>query len=140
MAAFVVDASAMVRLMGIGPGVERFAGLFSSNDERHAPELLDVEVLAAIRHALLLGTVSEGRAADLVADQVDAPVRRHRHLPLLPRAYELRRNVSIADGVYVALAERLGVPIVTADARLARAAQRHTGVPVLPQAPDGPTS
>lgn len=130
--AFVVDASAMIRAMGIGPEGDRFAPFFTSGDERHVPELFDVEVVAAIRHALVASVITERRAAELVADQIDAPMRRHRHLALIPRAYELRGNVSVADGVYVALAERLGVPLVTADARLATAVRRHTDVTTLP--------
>lgn len=34
------------------------------------------------------------------------------------RAWELRDNLSVYDGWYVALAERLGVPLVTAERRL----------------------
>jgi predicted nucleic acid-binding protein len=132
MAAFVVDASAVVRLLGIGTQDERFARVFAPDHERHAPELVDVEVVAAIRHALLASIVDERRAADMVADHLRAPIRRYRHLTLIDRAYEWRRNVSIADGVYLALAERLGVPLVTADRRLRRAAHQLTQVPVLP--------
>jgi len=43
------------------------------------------------------------------------------HLALLGRAWELRANVSFYDGLYVALAERLSLPLVTLDARLAKA-------------------
>jgi predicted nucleic acid-binding protein len=40
---------------------------------------------------------------------------------LWPRAWELRTNLSAYDALYVALAEQLDAPLVTADARLARA-------------------
>lgn len=131
MTALVIDASALVRTLGIGVGPGRFDPYFSSGDERHVPEVFDVEVLSVIRHALLSGLITEAAAGDLFMDQLDAPVRRHRHLPLLPRAYALRQNFTIADAMYVALAERLGAPLVTADERLARAARRHTEVTVL---------
>ena len=41
--------------------------------------------------------------------------------PLLDEAWEMRHNVTIADGLYVVLARILDVPLVTADARLIRA-------------------
>jgi predicted nucleic acid-binding protein len=37
------------------------------------------------------------------------------------RAWDLRPNFSAYDALYVALAEQLEVPLLTADARLARA-------------------
>ena len=37
------------------------------------------------------------------------------------RAYELRANVTAYDAAYVALAEELDCPLVTADARLTKA-------------------
>ena len=48
-------------------------------------------------------------------------VERFPHPPLRPRAWDLRANVSFYDGLYVALAEARALPIVTADAKLARA-------------------
>jgi predicted nucleic acid-binding protein len=47
------------------------------------------------------------------------PIVRYPHLPLVERAWELRANLSVYDGVYVALAELLGAPLVTCDRRLA---------------------
>ena len=38
-----------------------------------------------------------------------------------PRAWELRTNLSAYDALYVALAEQLDAPLLSADARLARA-------------------
>jgi predicted nucleic acid-binding protein len=37
------------------------------------------------------------------------------------RAWELRKNLSVYDAAYVALAERTGMTLVTLDKRLARA-------------------
>jgi predicted nucleic acid-binding protein len=39
---------------------------------------------------------------------------------LVERCWELRGNVTIYDASYVALAEALDVPLITADARLGR--------------------
>jgi predicted nucleic acid-binding protein len=48
-------------------------------------------------------------------------VERYPHVPLLARCWELRENVTAYDASYIALAEALGVPLLTADARLANA-------------------
>ena len=48
-------------------------------------------------------------------------VERWAHQPLRPRAWQLRDTVSFHDALYVALAERADVPLLTADARLAGA-------------------
>ena len=50
------------------------------------------------------------------------------------RAWQLRDNFSAHDASYVALAEALAdkpVPLLTADARLARAVAGHADVPVI---------
>ena len=50
---------------------------------------------------------------------------------MLQRAYELRATVTVYDAVYVALAEALDCPLLTADARLARAPGPRCQVQVL---------
>ena len=47
---------------------------------------------------------------------------------LLPVIWRLRHNISPYDGAYVALAAHLGVPLLTADKRLAEAAGGHADV------------
>jgi predicted nucleic acid-binding protein len=72
--------------------------------------------------------LSERRRNEALSDYVDLPLSRHGHLSLLPRVLELGANFSAYDGVYVALAEALGAVLVTADERLRRAVETHTGV------------
>jgi predicted nucleic acid-binding protein len=70
--------------------------------------------------------------ADAVLDYLDLPLTRHGHLALLPRVLELYENLSAYDATYVALAERLACPLLTADDRLIRAATTHTRLTYLP--------
>lgn len=59
------------------------------------------------------------------------PLRRSPHDLLHDRAWELRENLSFSDALYVALAERLGMPLVTLDRRLAGAPDLRCSVEVL---------
>lgn len=61
------------------------------------------------------------RAELAIQDLLAMPLDRAAHQPLLARCWELRDNVTVYDAAYVALAEALGLPLVTADGRLARA-------------------
>ena len=48
-------------------------------------------------------------------------VQRHEHEPFLPRIWELRNDLSAYDAIYVALADALSAPLITAGRRLAAA-------------------
>jgi hypothetical protein len=50
---------------------------------------------------------------------------------LLPRVWELRKNLTAYDAVYVALAEALDMPLVTCDANIARAPGHRARVDVI---------
>jgi predicted nucleic acid-binding protein len=91
-----------------------------------APAILTAEVLSAVArqarhpHRPLAAEVAETAVAALP----------RLHLTLMPasaadveRAWALRHNVRPADGLYVALAERLGVPLLTSDRQLQAAAE-----------------
>lgn len=86
-----------------------------------APELIDAEVASVLRRHARSGALASDRAEAALSDLVGYPLTRVRHRPLLGRAWELRANVTVYDGLYVALAELLGVVLLTADARLSRA-------------------
>ena len=51
---------------------------------------------------------------------------------LFDRIWELRGNLTACDPAYVALAEAIDCPLVTADARLSRAAGLRCAVTVVP--------
>jgi predicted nucleic acid-binding protein len=70
---------------------------------------------------VLAGKLQDGTALQALAIAHQLGLRRHASRALWRRAWELRLNLSAYDALYVALAELLQVPLLTADARLARA-------------------
>jgi predicted nucleic acid-binding protein len=131
----VVDASAITELLLGRPAGRAVEERLRDYDfDLHAPHLLDVEVLSALRRVVATGDTSPERAGEAVADLLDLPLERYPHDGLTPRIWDLRKNFSAYDATYVALAEVItgdGAPLLTADARLARAADAHTSLPVL---------
>jgi predicted nucleic acid-binding protein len=117
----VADASAVIELLlGTAAAGRVAARLLDPAETLHAPHLLDVEVAQAVRRYEMMGDIEPRRGELALVDLLDLPLQRHPHTVLLRRAWELRRSVSAYDAVYVALAEALGAPLVTRDARLAR--------------------
>lgn len=90
-----------------------------------------MEVSAALRRALLAGTLEERRALEAVEDYLDLPITTHGHRGLLHRIVALRQNISAYDAAYVALAERIGAVLLTADRALRQAVERHTALEVV---------
>ena len=117
----VVDCAAVVdALTGVADG-RRLRDRLATED-LHAPALLDHEVVSALRGLVRRGALSPERAADVLADFDDLSVERWAAGDALRRrAWSLRENVSAYDAAYVVLAEALACPLVTRDARLARA-------------------
>jgi predicted nucleic acid-binding protein len=83
-----------------------------------APELVFLEVASVLRRATRADRLDARRAGQALADLSALPLRSAPHLPLLPRAWELRDNATVYDGAYLALAELLDAPLLTADRRL----------------------
>jgi len=131
----VVDASAITELLLGRPAGRTVEEQLRDHDfDLHAPHLLDVEVLSALRRVVAAGDASAERAGYAVTDLLDLPLERYPHDGLAPRIWALRANFSAYDATYVALAEAItdgGAPLLTADARLARAAGDHTELRVL---------
>jgi predicted nucleic acid-binding protein len=113
----VIDAGILATALGDDGEDGANARARIASEELAAPEIIDLEVASVWRRTL----TDERRATLVLTDLIDIPLRRARHLPLLTRCWELRRNLTPYDACYVALAELLEVRLVTADRRLARA-------------------
>ena len=72
--------------------------------------------------------VTVARAQEALDDLQALRLIRHGHTLVLPRVWQLRSNLSAYNAVYVALAECLDAPLVTMDARLAKAPGRRAEV------------
>lgn len=108
-------------LLDPGPGAEPIRGRIEGPGESvHVPHLLDVEVLNVLRRQTLRGILSKERGATALQDLENLKMTRYPHTTLLGRIWELRENVTTYDAAYIALAEALGAPLLTRDARLAR--------------------
>ena len=97
----------------------------------HAPHLLDVELAQVLRRYALAGELDAARGAQVIEDLAVFPIQRYGHEHLLPRIWMLRQNVTAYDAAYIALAEALDAPLVTRDARLARAPGHRAAVEVV---------
>jgi predicted nucleic acid-binding protein len=131
----VLDASAVFDLLLELPAAAEIDRHMRDHDhDWAAPHIVDLEVMNGLRRAVSLGKVSSDRVGDAVVDLLELSFERYAHEVLLPRVWHLRNNFTPYDAAYVALAENLaddGVPLLTTDARFARAARRHTDVEVL---------
>ncbi len=115
----VLDASAAVELvLATRPGAALARRL--RGETEHAPAHFDVEVVGAIRRAVVRRLISDHEGLVAVADFRSLPVRRWPIKPFVTRAYQLRSIHAVADGVYLALAEGLAARLITCDGRLAQ--------------------
>ena len=88
-------------------------------------------LLSVLRRLVLANKVQDSHALQALAAANRLGLRRHFSRSLWPRAWELRTNLSAYDALYVALAEQLDAPLLTADARLAGAPGLRCLVEVL---------
>lgn len=118
----VLDASATVDwLLQTSAGRHIEQRIYSAKNSLHAPHLLDIEVAQVFRRLVREGAVSTQRADEALQDLLDLRLVRYPHWLVLPRVWQLRHNLSAYDAAYVALAEKLGAPLITRDGRLATA-------------------
>ncbi|WP_420157271.1 type II toxin-antitoxin system VapC family toxin [Nocardiopsis sp. CNT-189] len=117
----VLDNSAAVRMpTSSDPGAHELLRRVAGEDVLCAPHLVDTESMSAVLGLRTGGKITGSDADAAVADFRELPIERYEVLPLWPRLKVLRSNLSAYDAAYVALAEALDVPMITADARMAR--------------------
>jgi predicted nucleic acid-binding protein len=115
----VVDASAVLEVLLRTPAAAAVEErLFEPGQTLHAPHLIDVEVAQGLRRYALAGRIDPVHCRAALETMTDLPLTRYPHDLLLPRVWELRRNLTAYDAVYVALAEALDASLLTRDRRL----------------------
>ncbi|MFE1394355.1 type II toxin-antitoxin system VapC family toxin [Nocardiopsis alba] len=132
----VVDTSALINALTSEGEIGKVARDRLGSEELTTPALIDWEVSSVL---LSLSKPSRGRAAGLPRRDRDLAMNAFERLtivryglhPLWPRMRELANNLSGYDAAYVALAEQLDVPLVTADRRIERGARTTATIEVL---------
>ena len=128
----VVDASVIVEMLLRTPaGIRVTPRIQTTASTVHSPHLLDAEVAHVVRRYTLAGDIDAERGAQMVGILRDLVIHRHDHRPLLGRVWELHPSVGAYDALYVALAEALDAPLLTADSRLAAAHGRRADVQAI---------
>lgn len=95
------------------------------------PDLLRVEVASVLRRHAGDGNLTLQQANAAIDDLLVFPITVYPTAPLLRRVWELHPNVTAYDACYVALAEATGLPLLTADRRLAGAPGPRCAIDVL---------
>ena len=96
-----------------------------------APELIDCETASALKGLERSGRLPSDLARLKLRELALLPIERFPHWPFLYRIWELRHNLSVYDASYVALAEALRAPLVTADSTIAESSAINCEVELL---------
>lgn len=117
----VLDASAGFELLvnsDLGAAIQQ---KLPSGATWWVPEHYFIETASVLRRAELAGELTAGETVDAFQRLRRSRLARAAVRPLLPAAWARRGNLTIADALYVVLAEELDATLVTGDLRLAAA-------------------
>lgn len=124
----VVDASAaLAGLLNAGPARSTL-----TQEQLHAPHLVDSEVASALRRLVASGRLEAAAGWTALEVWGRLGVTRYPTHGLLERIWALRDSLTSYDASYVALAESLGCTLVTADARISRSPGLRCSITVVP--------
>ena len=123
----MLDASAWVDLLLREAIGERVAARIDMH-ALHAPAHIDLEVLSTFGRIERTGALSAAEVEARLGAAAAVVITRHPLSDLAAGAWTRRSNLRISDALYVELAARLHVPLITTDRRLARAAPQAEAV------------
>lgn len=117
----VLDASALIDVILDQPHAGWVLDEIASQDVI-APGHQPAEVLSALARLVRSGTLESEAARDALDEAMDLPQRLVSPTAAhVKRAYAMRERTRVVDGLYVALADEAGCPLVTTDRRLGAA-------------------
>ncbi|WP_153415180.1 type II toxin-antitoxin system VapC family toxin [Nocardia macrotermitis] len=121
----VVDAAAWIRaLVDRGPAGEAARTALGEDPDWAAPAHMPIEVLRTLRKYEFAKLLTRDHAQTFAEQIWTTEIRCTPPEPwLLAAVWQFRHTISPYDAAYVALAIDFSVPLITCDARLAKAAQ-----------------
>lgn len=126
----VADASAVLEWL-LGGLKGDAVGRFLKGEHVYVPAHLDVEIAQVSRRLAFESVITPARGRAMLGLLGEAPFRRIPLTPLLPRIWDLRKNLTAYDAAYVALAEALPALLLTFDKKIP-AAPGHQAQVVVP--------
>lgn len=132
---FVLDASVTLAWCFEDEASPQTDGILDQlgEDTAVAPARWELEVTNVLLHAERRGRITESQTARFVALLTQLPIAIDTGAADMAALLATGRHHALTayDAAYLVLAEREGLPLATADARL-RAAAQAAGVPLLP--------
>jgi len=128
----VVDASVVAKWV-VEEDHSREAALLLDWDARHAPDHWLAEAANVLWAKVFHGDLTAADAEERTTVLLRSPVIGTPIASLMVRAFAISvtHRVTIYDSLYVALAEKRGIPLVTADERLIRSLVGDTAMSKL---------
>ena len=122
MTRLVVDASVVVKWLAREPDSPAANGVLASDLDLCAPRLLAAEVVNALRNKVLRNAISREQAEQGAALVPGLPIAWFGDEALCADAMRLALGIgaSVYDCLYLALAQRLDAPLITADSQFAQ--------------------
>ncbi|MEO7016438.1 MAG: type II toxin-antitoxin system VapC family toxin [Leifsonia sp.] len=120
MTTVVIDCSAVVDLLYCREPKEWHTPL--ARHDLLAPELIVPEIVSVARRLSRRERESPRQIERMLTNFLIVDIEYFAQESLMRPAWGLRDKLSAYDAMYVALASKLGIPLVTSDKRLARAA------------------
>lgn len=117
----IVDASVLVSALVDVDRNGNWAEEILASGSLHAPELVRVETANILRRLEIARQITRAEANAAWEDLMRLALELYPFEPFAERAWALRHSVTCYDGWYVAIAERLNLPLATLDRRLTRA-------------------
>ncbi len=127
MTEYVVDASVVIQVLIQDTHTKHARALFGQlpGDELYVPEFCFSECTNVLWKQVRFHGMTPNDADSQVTALLALPIKSTSVKSLLPRALKigLLYQLAIYDSLYIALAEKLGYPLITIDGRQAQAAQ-----------------